>query len=116
MRPVSGFVAGKIQNAFVFPEAKKNFGLLDGMLESAPNGGGYICGDTLTAADILLSFPLIAAKSRFAKIGDWEGGSLQNAYPRVWAYLEKLENSPGYKRAVEKIKELDNGKFVPIAG
>lgn len=117
VRPVSGFVASKIQNAFVFPEAKKNFALLDGMLQSAPGGpDGYLCGDTLTAADILLSFPLIAAKSRFAGIGAWEGGSIDKAFPRVWAYLEKLENSPGYKASVEKIKELDNGKFVAIAG
>ena len=114
VRPVSGFVANKVQNAFVFPNAKRNFEFLDELLRTAPDGGGYLCGGQLTAADILMSFPLIAARRRFAHIGKWEGGSLEKAFPRVWAYLDKLEAEPGYLRAVEKIKELDGGKFVAI--
>jgi glutathione S-transferase len=31
-------------------------------------------------------------------------------YPKLYAYVDKLENEPGYKKAAEKITDID-GKF-----
>jgi glutathione S-transferase len=31
-------------------------------------------------------------------------------YPKLWAYIDRLENEPGYKKAADKIIEVD-GKF-----
>lgn len=118
VRPVAGLVARKVINAYIFPNAKKHLAFLEGMLEDAPTDGGeeggakeggYLCGNRLTAADILMGFPILTAKDRFKDAGAWKP-SLEGEFPKVWAYLERLENEEGYKRSVKKIEELD-GKF-----
>ena len=79
--------------------------------ELATSGGKYLCNDNLTAADILMSFPLIAAKDRLDDMGSWDQGSWRKAYPRVSTYVDLLENEEGYKRSVKKIEEIDGKKF-----
>lgn len=71
-------------------------------MATSPKGGKYLCGPHLTGADILLSFPLIAGKER--------AGITKEAYPKLFEYIERLENEPGYKKAADKIIEID-GKF-----
>jgi glutathione S-transferase len=109
VRPITSMVANRIFNTFLLPNVKRNFKFLEQQLETS--GGDYLCGDQLTAADILMSFPLIASKARLNSFGEWEGGSWDKASPRVAKYIEVLENSPGYKKSVEKIEAVD-GKFV----
>lgn len=75
---------------------------MEGQIASSPENGQYLCGKNLTGADILLSFPLIAARGR--------AGLTKEKYPKLWAYVDRLENEAGYKKAVEKIVEID-GKF-----
>lgn len=62
-----------------------------------------MCGSLLTGADILLSFPLIAAKGRSPIL-------TEQKFPLLWNYIAKLEQEPGYKKAVEKIVEIE-GSF-----
>jgi len=81
---------------------KTHFTFLEGQLASSPHGGNYLCGQYLTGADILLSFPLIAGRHRT--------GLTKELYPKLWAYIDRLENEPGYKKAADKIIEID-GKF-----
>ena len=59
----------------------------------------------LTGADIIMSFPLIAAKQR--------AGLTREKYPELFEYTERLENEAGYKKAVEKIIEIE-GEFKAI--
>lgn len=127
VRPVAGAVARKVIGAYIFPNAERHLGFLEEMLKDVPADGGeaeeeeggreggtkerrYLCGDKLTAADILMSFPILTAKDRFKDAGAWKP-SLEAQFPRVWAYLERLENEEGYKRSIKKIEELD-GKFI----
>jgi len=49
-----------------------------------------------------MSFPLIAGKGR--------AGLTKEKFPKLYAYTELLESSPGYKKAADKIIEID-GKF-----
>ena len=49
-----------------------------------------------------MSFPLIAARGR--------SGLTKEKYPKLSAYVDRLEAEKGYKKAAEKIVELD-GKF-----
>ncbi|KXH67578.1 pentatricopeptide repeat domain-containing protein [Colletotrichum salicis] len=110
VRPITSLVANRIYSMMVFPNAKKHMAMIDQMLETSPNGGKYICGEHLSAADILLSFALIAAQPRFDGLGSWPGGSAKAAHPRVFEYIERLKKEPGYERSAQKIREID-GKF-----
>lgn len=49
-----------------------------------------------------MSFPLIAGRGRT--------GLTKEKYPSLWAYIDKLEQEPGYQKAAKKIEEID-GKF-----
>lgn len=102
IRPITGRIASGIQDNFLGPNFATHFAFLERQLETSPNGGKYLCGEHLTGADILLSFPLLAGRER--------AGLTKEKYPLLDAYVDSLEQEPGYKRAVEKIVEID-GKF-----
>ncbi|KAM3529100.1 hypothetical protein MY4038_005566 [Beauveria bassiana] len=104
VRPITSIVANRIISLFIAPNIKKNLAMLNDQLSTS--GGKYLCYDQLTAADILMSFPLLAAKGRFTEIvPGWE-----KTYPRVVEYIKTLESNPGYKKSIAKVEELD-GKF-----
>lgn len=109
IRPISSAIANRIFASFIFPNVKKHLAFLDQQLSTS--GGDYLCGKDLTAADILMSFPLIAGKGRFAGMGKWEGGSPQAAFPGIWEYIERLEKSEGYIASVKKMEELEGKEF-----
>lgn len=102
IKPITNGVANKLQTMFLDPNFKTHFTFLESQLASAPNGGQYLCGKNLTGADILMSFPLIAGRGR--------AGLTKEAYPKLWDYVARLEAEPGYKKAADKIAEID-GKF-----
>jgi glutathione S-transferase len=54
----------------------------------------FFVGDTLTGADINMSFPLEAAVAR--------GGLTQASHPKVFALLDTMQARPAYKRALER--------------
>jgi glutathione S-transferase len=83
----------------MFPFAKLQIDFLESELGSTPGGGPYMCGSKLTAADILLSFPLQAGRKRL--------GITEDKYPRLIKYIDLLESLDGYKRGVKKIEEVD---------
>lgn len=116
IRPLSSAIANKVISAFIFPNVKKHLGFLEQQLETS--GGDFITGPDLTAADIQLSYALLAGKSGFDKMGKWDKGTARQTFPKVFAYMDRLEEQPGWKKAVEKTKEMDNGKFslVPESG
>ena len=102
LKPITAIVSSKIFNTFLNPNFKSHFDFLEERLNSCPEGGKYLCGQHLTGADIMLSFPLIAGKER--------SGLTAGTYPKLFAYVNGLEEEPGYKAAVKKITEID-GKF-----
>lgn len=101
-------LANRIFSFWIFPNMRRNLSMIEGHL--ATSGGDYLCGATLTAADILMSFPLIAAQGKLDEFGSWEGGSWREEFPKVAAYVKRLEAEEGYVRSVEKVKEID-GSF-----
>ncbi len=87
--------------------------LIESFLTKPPSPGdgeGYLCGGHLTAADILLSYPLLGARSRAADFGKWEGGTIETEFPKTFAYLARLEKEPGYLQSIKTIEDID-GKF-----
>ena len=62
-------------------------------IEAELGAGPFLVGDTLTIADIQMSFPLEAASAR---------GGLDATYPGLVAYLARLHARPAYQRALER--------------
>lgn len=67
-------------------------GMLD-YLEAELGRSAWFAGGTLTAADIMMSFPLEVAVQR---------GGLDATRPRLWALLNALQQRPAYRRALER--------------
>ncbi|KAH2012535.1 hypothetical protein KXV97_008219 [Aspergillus fumigatus] len=106
IKPLTGMVASKVEQAFVTPNLTSHFEFLEDQLKTVPGGGPYLCGKELTAADIMISFPVIAS---LIKMPD-----LRGRYPRLAEYTDKLQAMDGYKRAVAKVEEIE-GSFSAYA-
>lgn len=102
IRPVVNGVADKITSFFLKPNFETHYAWIESQLETSPEGGQYLCGPKLTAADILMSFPLEAGRSR--------SGLTEAQCPRLWKYVSLLHEREAYKRSVQKITEVE-GKF-----
>ncbi|KAK3313362.1 hypothetical protein B0H66DRAFT_565939 [Apodospora peruviana] len=106
IRPITGFVASKFYDNFVTPYIANHLSFIQSQLESAPDGGPYLCGKHLTAADILLNFPLGLVHDRLGDI-KLNGEKVVDKYPKVWEYLQRLQGHDGYKRAEKRIEEVE---------
>lgn len=73
-------------------------------METSPNGGQWLTGKDLTAADILMSFPLIAGKSKINA----------TKFPKLTALIDRYEAHPGYKNAIKKIEDVSGMPFQPM--
>lgn len=92
----------------IFPNMKKHLGFLEQQL--ATSGGDFLCGE-FSAVDIMLSYPLLASKSILDEMGNWGKPTAKETFPKLFAYMDRLEAQPGWKKSIEKTKEFDNGKF-----
>ncbi|MCJ1308586.1 hypothetical protein MMC25_002239 [Agyrium rufum] len=99
IKPITNSISGNIKSSFVSPQLTNNFDFLESQLASSPGGGEYLCGKNVTAADILMSFPVGAAKQ----------ASLipKEKYPKICAYVEKLESLESFKRAQKRINDTE---------
>ncbi|MCH8248802.1 MAG: glutathione S-transferase [Proteobacteria bacterium] len=88
-KPIAKGIAAKVRNGYLDRNVKRN---LD-FMESTLNKSLWFCGDELTAADIQMSFAVEAASVRT---------SLQDDYPKLAEYLERIKARPAYQRALEK--------------
>ena len=72
-------------------------------MANVPGGGDFFCGKEITGADIMLLFPLQAATNR--------GGLTKDKYPKVHAWLDKMQGLESYEAAGKKIEEATGEKF-----
>ncbi|OJJ68136.1 hypothetical protein ASPBRDRAFT_199276 [Aspergillus brasiliensis CBS 101740] len=101
LKPITGFIASKVNSGFLDNEFKTHFGFLEEQLATAPDGGPYICGKNLTLADIQLSVPV--------SVGFTLGVISRGEYPLLYGYVERLKREEGYRRVVERAKEVGEG-------
>lgn len=104
IKPVTNMITGGFESAFLRPEVGRLLDFLESQIASSPNGGGYLCGHELTGADIIMSFPLNAARGR--------AGLSKERHPKLWAYIERLEAVDSFKRSVQKIIDT-TGSYDP---
>ncbi|KAK1580720.1 glutathione S-transferase domain-containing protein [Colletotrichum navitas] len=114
IRPLTSSVANQIFSIVILPNAKKHLAMLEHFLKTAPsvapgNAAPFLCGPSLTAADILISFALITAEAEGAwdAMGRWPGGSARAAHPVLFDYVDRLQREPGYLKVVDKVKEIE---------
>jgi glutathione S-transferase len=81
-------VSGRAEQSFVDPQIKAHVDYWEAELSKSE----WFAGDTLTGADIMMSFPLEAGAAR--------GGA--GSRPHVKAFLEKIHARPAYQRALER--------------
>lgn len=98
-------MASQVESAFLTRNIDGNLAFLEDQLKTAPDGGPFLCGKDLTAADILMSFPVIAAGQRVL-----QDKKNQEKYPLLTGYAKKLQEIEGYKKAVAKIEAVE-GSF-----
>lgn len=103
IRPISKAIAGRIEGAFLKPNLKTHFAFLENQLATSPGQGKFFAGPDLSGADIMLEYPLSAARGR--------AGVTQEKYPNLWAYVEMLHERDAYKRAIKKAESTSGKEF-----
>ncbi|WDF72170.1 glutathione S-transferase family protein [Novosphingobium sp. KACC 22771] len=81
-------IMGRLAMARFQPMIDTHLAYVEGELARRP----WFAGDAMTAADIMMSFPLEAARAR---------AGLDERYPHALAWLEKVQARPAYRRALE---------------
>lgn len=101
-------VVNQVLGLLVTPTLTKHFDMLNSFVEKAP----YLAGGHLTGADAALAYPIVALKTvgNFDAMAEWEKGTFPETYPKLWEYMERIQQDPAWQRSVEKIKEVE-GKF-----
>ena len=88
VKPIARKISGSVKSSFIHPQAALHLSHIDSELENRE----WLVGNSLSGADIMMSYPLQAAADRF----DFTD------YPNIRAYLQRIEAHEAYRRAVEK--------------
>lgn len=104
IRPITRAVISGMESLYFLPNLKTHFSFLEEQVATSPDGGEYLCGKQITAADMLMSFPLLACKSGNMSV------DLQE-YPKLAAYIERLEANEGYQRSIKVAEEKTGEKY-----
>ncbi|MFD2262967.1 glutathione S-transferase [Lacibacterium aquatile] len=89
LRPVARLIANGALSSFIDPQLRLHASYWEDQLSPA----GWFVGDSFTAADIMMSFPVETAKVR---------GTVGAHTPRLLAYLDTIHARPAYVRALER--------------
>ena len=89
IRPVVRRIAATAISSFVGPQLKLHLDYLEAEL----GNNEWFAGRQFSAADIQLSFPLEAARSR---------AGLDESRPRLMNFLQRIHTRPAYLRALER--------------
>lgn len=88
LKPVARGIADSVDKRFTLPQIKKHLGFVEGHLRDRE----WFLGDSISTADIMMSFPLEAAVKR---------GALGSSGSPVEAYVRRFQARPAYQKALE---------------
>ena len=103
IKPITRSIAGRVDDAYLDQNVKLQFGYLEQQLASSPQNGEFFAGSALSGADIMMIMPLEAAVKRV--------GITKEKYPKITAYIERIQLRPAYQRAIKKIEDVTGEKF-----
>lgn len=89
IKPVAKGIVNKIEAAFTAPELEKHAAFIEQHLGEH----AFFAGDTFTAADVQLSYPVEALLAR---------GRVQATQDKTRAWFETMSARPAYARAAQK--------------
>jgi len=89
IKPVARGITGKVRQGFLNQNVQRNLDFMESNLKQHT----WFCGETMTAADIQMSFPVEAAAVRT---------NLARDYPGLKSWLERIHALPAYRAALEK--------------
>lgn len=91
VKPIARKITNGVRQSYLHPQLKLHLGFVEEKLR----GNTWLLGDTLTCADVMMSFPLQAALAR-------TGLDL----PNTAAYVERIEAEPHYRQVEAKLGRL----------
>lgn len=89
VRPIARALCGQVIKTWLQPQIDTHLRFLDKHLASSP----WFAGETFSAADIQMSFPIEAAAVR---------DKVSTKYPALNAFLKNIHDRPAYQRALAK--------------
>lgn len=89
VKPVAAKIAARMASDFVDPNVRRHLAFLAQHLTKQP----WFAGDALTAADIQMSYPVEAAVSRAAELGDTAP---------LAAWVARIKARPAFQRALAR--------------
>jgi glutathione S-transferase len=89
IKPIAKAISQKVLGVMVWPNLKRQFDFIEAELGRST----WLAGDALSGADIMMSFPLEAARQR---------AGLDARHPRMLAFIERVHARPAYRRALDK--------------
>ncbi|WP_284946273.1 glutathione S-transferase family protein [Acidisoma cladoniae] len=88
LRPFAKLIGGGVTSSYLRPTIAKQLDLMEAELGKS----AWFAGANLTAADVMMSFPLEAAGARIGL----------TAYPKLEAWVATIHGRAAYRRALEK--------------
>ncbi len=88
-KPIAKAISKNVKTSFIDPQIKAHLDYIESELCKST----WFAGGRLTGADIQMSFPLEAAVAR---------GGLDESYPKIMAFIKRIHDRAGYKRALER--------------
>ena len=89
IRPIAKAIANGVGQWYLDPNLKLHLGVIEQELAAT----GWFAGAELSAADVIMSFPLEAAVAR---------GGAANGYPNIAAFLARIQARPAWTTALAK--------------
>ncbi|VVD62437.1 glutathione S-transferase [Pandoraea anhela] len=89
VRPIARKISDTLQSSFVDPQLALHFGYVNDALTKT----GWFVGDSFSAADIQMSFPLEAVAAR---------GDAKGRWPAIVDFLERIHARDAYQRALTR--------------
>ncbi len=90
VKPIAKAISQKVLAMLVWPNLKRQFDFIEAELGRST----WLAGDDLTGADIMMSFPLEAAKQR--------AGLDAARHPKMVAFIDRIHARPAYQQALDK--------------
>ena len=89
VKPIAKGIAAKVRAGYLDANVKSNLAFMEQTLSES----AWFCGDSLTAADVQMSFALEAAEVRT---------DLASSFPHLARFLETVRARPAYKAALDR--------------